>query len=60
VTIEITRPSGTHFIFTNWFAWIVEANKADFSQADILFVLRTVGVLEEMRAVLEKEKKGNA
>jgi len=43
------------FIVSNWFAWILEARDAGFSEADILFVLKTVGVLEQMRAILAKQ-----
>lgn len=54
-----TSPTGgKHFIVTNWFAWIIEAHKAGFSESDILFVLTTVGVLDELRAALAREDSG--
>jgi hypothetical protein len=43
-----------HFVVTNWFVWIIEAHHAGYSDADILFILKTIGVLDELRRILAK------
>ena len=42
------------FVVNNWFAWVIEAHNVGYSDADILFVLKTIGVLDEMRAALTR------
>lgn len=46
-------PPSRIFRVTNWFRWILEARDAGYSDADILFVLRTLHLLEPMRKILE-------
>ena len=40
-----------HFIVTNWWQWILDAHKAGMSRADILWILKIVGVLEQMQEI---------
>lgn len=45
------------FHVDNWFRWVIDAHHIGYSDADILFVLDTIGVREEMRRVLEGESQ---
>lgn len=50
-------PPSRSFRVENWFRWVLDARDAGYSQADILFVLSTVGVLESMRAILANDEQ---
>jgi hypothetical protein len=45
------------FRVENWFRWVIDAHKLGYSDADILFVLDTVGVHEGMKRILEGESQ---
>lgn len=55
-----TAPASRIFRVDNWFQWAIDAHHAGFSNADILFVLRTLDVLEPMRRTLEADAKKEA
>lgn len=48
-------PAHATFHVTNWYKWAIDAHHLGFTNADIRFVLATVGVLDEMRARLQKD-----
>lgn len=50
-----TEPLSRSFHVTNWFAWIIEARDAGYSQADMRWILNTVGVMDELRRVVEAD-----
>ena len=55
---ESTQQQSSHiFRVDNWFRWVIDARKLGYSGADILFVLDTIGVHEEMRRILEGESQ---
>lgn len=56
-TAPVKPPAFYSFRVTNWFQWTIEAHHAGFSNADILFVLQTIEVLEPMRRLLEADAK---
>jgi hypothetical protein len=52
--LRVETPKSKHFVFSNWFAWILEARAAGYSLADIRFVLKTVGVFDDIRAIVDR------
>lgn len=53
----MTTPHTHIFHVTNWFQWCLDARDAGFSQADMRFILNTVGVMDAMRAALKADEK---
>jgi hypothetical protein len=45
------------FRVENWFRWVIDPHHMGYSDADILFVLDTVGVRERMKRILEGESQ---
>jgi len=45
------------FVVNNWLVWIVEAHHAGYSDADIRWILKTVGVWERIVEIVRKEGK---
>lgn len=52
---EKPRPTRQAFHVDNWFTFCVEARDAGYGQDDIRWILNTVGVMDEMRRIVEAD-----
>jgi hypothetical protein len=48
-------PASRKYTISNWFTWMVQAHQDGFSDADIRFVLQTVGVMEAVQAAVQAD-----
>lgn len=49
------EPSVLSFHVANWFQWCLDARDAGYSQADMRWILNTVGVMDELRRAVEAD-----
>ena len=53
-------PTKFAFRVTNWAVWIIEARDAGYSMADMRWILNTVGVMDELRRIVEADNERRA
>lgn len=57
MTTTPPHPTRQTFHVDNWFTFCVEARDAGYSQDDIRWILNTVGVMDELRRIVEADNR---
>jgi hypothetical protein len=53
----VSGPTKKYFKVDNWFAWMIEAHHEGYSDADIRWLLKTVGVWDRLVEIVKAQNR---